>query len=134
MKPALTHEGYAKSLRLLADWWEAHPEVRLPYSGNISYWQLDTKEQAATLVRAFGSCEKNYDEEIFRVQKSFGEITADFVLYRDKVCVRKVVGVETIPATFVEAHTIPATTKEIVEWECEPILSSEPEAANEEAA
>jgi hypothetical protein len=119
---SVEHNEYAAGLRLLADWLEAHPEIPLP-TYHINNYNLDTKEQAAELVRAFGSCKKKYSDDMFYVSKQFGVLNYEFSFYRSGVCTPRVVGVETIPAMFVEAHTIPARTKEIVEWDCEPILA-----------
>ena len=117
-----THKEYADGLRAVADFYESHPEIPLPYDTDISNGSVDTKEEAATIMRALGSCSKNYSDYYFVLAKNFGPIKMQFIFTRHKVCVRKVIGVETIEAEFVPAHTIPAWTKEIVEWECEAIL------------
>ena len=116
---------YVKGLLELAKWLEAHPEVPLPEKRFVAYayGDNDTKEGAAKIMRSMGSCEKRYsDAGIFYLEKEFHGIKVSIMFDRDKVCVRKVVGVETIPAKFVEAHTIPARTVEKVEWDCQPVL------------
>jgi len=128
----MTHAEYAAFLRAAADFWEAHPEIKLPYTQQLDYAHLDEKEEAAAVMRALGACEKIYNGEYFHIRKKMGAGALDFLFYRSKVCTRKVVGVETQPAIFVEAHTIPAKTVEIVEWDCEPILATED--GEEEAA
>lgn len=121
------NKAFADGLRAAADWYEAHPEIPSPmYDGtfDLGNGMLDEKEEAATLIRALGSCKKEYSDDYFVVEKAMGAVRLRFIFHRAKVCVRKVVGVETVPAKFVEAHTIPASTKEIVEWECEPVLAT----------
>lgn len=123
MNEQTEHQQYANSLRAIADWIEAHPEVAIPSDNSLTIYSMDTKDEAATLVRAMGSCNKRYDDSYLTVEKSFGPIRLRAVFSREQVCKRVVVGVETIPAEFVEARTRPAHTKEIVKWECEPILA-----------
>jgi hypothetical protein len=122
--PRTSHQEYADGLRQIAAFIELHPELPLP-SGQIDNYATDTKEEAAAVIRALGKCTKEYGDAYMTISRGFGGIALRFVFARSRVCTRKVVGVETIPAVFVEAHTVPASTKEIVEWECEPILAAE---------
>lgn len=124
------HEAYAAGLREMADWIEANPSIPLPESKIINY-AVDSKEHAEAIARSGGKCRKVYSGDYFNLYKDFGVIELNHFFYRKAVCERKVVGVETIPARFVEAHIIEAHTKEIVEWECIPILAAETEAAND---
>ena len=123
----MTHQEYAEGLRKFAVWVEQHTELALP-SSNIENFVMDTKEEAAALVRALGSCQKEYSDWSLTIKKDFGPITLRAVFRRNNVCRRVVVGSETIPAKFIEAYVEPARTKEIVKWECDPILepTSEP--------
>ena len=111
---------YVAGLRALADWIEANPEQ--PLSETIlSVWcQRDTKEAAAAVMRAFGSCEKEYGDSCFYLKKAFGPITLRFVFLRAAVCTRRVVGTKHVPAQF-----YPEREEEIVKWDCHPILASE---------
>jgi hypothetical protein len=81
---------------------------------------VDTKEDAIKLVKALGSCKKNYRDDFFTISKEFGVIQLDFLFYRHAVCTRKVIGTEKVPE-----EITPAYQKEIVEWECHPVLSAE---------
>lgn len=116
------HKQYANGLRELASWYEEHEEISLP-STDVDCFSLDTKEEAAKVAKAFGKCRKDYNEYHLVLSSYFGPIRLRFVFGREKVCTRRVVAVETIPAEFVEAHVKPARTKEIVEWDCLPILA-----------
>jgi hypothetical protein len=120
----MERKDYTNGLRELADWWDKHLEVPLNYAPSIATGALNTKEEAALVIRALGNCTKRYSGDIFVVGRKFGPIDMEFLFYRDKVCERRVVSVELIPEQFIEAHTIPARTKEIVEWDCHPILSA----------
>jgi len=111
------HQQFAESLLALADFYEAHPEVPLPCP-ELNNYSLDTKDDAALLAKALRTFEKRYSDSLLIVAKKFGLIELRFFLNRDSVCTSRVVGVETIPAQFIEARTIPARTKEILEWDC----------------
>lgn len=128
MDESKNHREYVQGLRALADFYEAHPEVPLPYSEQNIY-ALDTKDEAKMLAEALGTFEKEYNEWHFTMVKRFGPIQMRFVFNRGNVCTKKVVGVKTIPAEFVEAHTRPARTEEIVEWDCpDSLLDHDTEA------
>lgn len=118
------HQEYADALRQIADFYEAHPELKLPYDRDMNNYSSDSKEEAAAILRALGKVNKEFNEYHLILWKQFGPLRLRFVFTREGICERKVVGVETIPARFVEAHTEPARTKEIVEWKCGSILDS----------
>lgn len=120
--------NYANSLRCLAAWYDAHPEMPEPTT-NLAIYSLDTKEEAAMAARALGTFHKSFSEWNLTLNKEFGQITLAVVFSRAGVCTRKVVGVKTIPAEYVEAHVNPARTEEIVEWECGSIMRSDHEPA-----
>jgi len=107
--------------RVLLDWLEAHPEVDLPY--NVQYGMLiasvNTKDELATLARAFGECEKEFADDSFYLRKRFGSTQLYAFTARQQVCERVVVGTEEIPE-----QVVPARVREIVEWRCaEPLLN-----------
>lgn len=123
----MTGKEYADGLRAIASWYEAHPEIPLPADANISNAFCQSKDDAAAVIRALGKCQKEYSEKLLTISRKFGQVTAQFLFWRDQVCVRKVVGTREIPEQKIEAHTIPASVEEIVEWDCQPILSTEKE-------
>lgn len=123
----MTNQEYAHSLRLIADWYEAHPEFEAPY-GDFSVCNLNGKDTAAALVRALGGCEKEYSENMFFIKKSFAGLKISFAFYRNDVCERVVVGEEDVPEKI-----IPAQKREIVEWRCAPILAASDEARKQGA-
>jgi hypothetical protein len=95
--------------------------VPLP-SSHFSNFSLDTKEEAAKLLRSGGKWNKKFMEDSFYLNRDFGPVNLSFMFYRTAVCTKKVIGVRTIEASF-----IPARTEEIVEWTCEPILENDNE-------
>lgn len=68
-----------------------------------------------TLVRACGKVEKKWDGSYLEVIAKFGtDVTLELNLNRESVCKRVVVEKVEVPE-----KTIPAYTKEVVEWVCE---------------
>lgn len=116
---------FAAGLRALADWYEAHPDMLIPSVDIASEWKVfgfDSKEDAASVIAALGSCRKEYtDNGLLYIKRDFGAgVVLSFVFSREQVCRKKVLGTEQIPE-----RVIPAHEREIVEWECEPILAEE---------
>lgn len=116
-----------KGMQRLIEFLAEHPELPLP-DMDFRVYTLDSKEQARMVAKKFGSFEKDANEWYFSITKPFarGEygrlVALTYVFNRGNVCTKRVIGVETVPAKFVEAHVIEAHTKEIVEWDCEPLL------------
>lgn len=106
---------YTDSLRAIADWYDAHPEIELPVD-YIDVYNVNTKEEAATILKALSPCEKEYLSTMFYIKKSFGAITLRFCFYRNQVCERIVVGKKIIPAQRIEAQDIPERVEDIVEF------------------
>src|SRR5580692_5397425 len=110
----MTHREYAESLRAVADWFEAHPEVAIPHdAGEIGLYNVHTRAQMEVVARAFGACEKEYTEGYFKLKKKIGGIEIRAVASREQVCKKRIVGTEIVPE-----QVIPTYVREIVEWEC----------------
>jgi hypothetical protein len=120
----MTHKEYAESLRMIADWFEAHPDVKLPHDHKeFRYFMAQSREAMAHMAKVMGSCEKRYNDAAgqFELSKDFGKIEFRAICSRSQVCNRKVVGHRQVPETI-----IPARTEDIVEWECfeTPLLAT----------
>jgi hypothetical protein len=118
---------FTAGLRALADWYDAHPDVPLPYEA-ISPLSIlisgddDQLTEVGRIARAMGTCDKVVTAKFFRVTKSFGPVVKlEVVADRDQVCERVVTGVETVtelvpdPAAPLVEQTV---EREIVEWQC----------------
>jgi hypothetical protein len=122
----MTNQEYANGLRAAADWYELHPEVKIPQS-QVENCLVKDKDDAVLVVKALGNCDKNYSAALLTIMK---EITPGFflkfVFWRNAVCERVVTGKTTIAA-----HTkqIPEEVIEEVEWRCAPILAAGKEVA-----
>ena len=111
--------SFSESLRALATWYDAHPEIPAPPDLFVNVF-LDTKEDLQEVARALGDCTKGGDQNWFWLSRTFGLIRLDFNVTRSVACVRRVVGTE-----IVAEHVSPAYQREIVEWDCAPILETE---------
>lgn len=122
-------------LRTLADFYERPESLALPYPYGLttqthyineySYNEKReyVKDEAKTLAalrryaRRLGAHTKNYSGNDFELVKEFGhKIRLRFVVSREAVCTKRLVGVKTH-----EAKIVPAYTEEIYEWDCEPV-------------
>jgi hypothetical protein len=120
---------FIQGLRAVAQFYEDHPSAW--YDGihltlNMYIWGRSAREILARTARAFGRCTKNYDHTNITVSRQFGDqVTLSVFAPRAKVCRPVVVGTRILPARTVpasgEVH-LPATTEEIVQWRCDPLL------------
>ena len=105
--------NFTEGLRALADFLDAHPELKEPFGVTV----LSMAENIDKLrlgARALGQCDKVFNGEWFSVEKMFGPIKFEIYSRRELVCERIVVG----------KREVPAHEEEIVEWTCsnDPLL------------
>ncbi len=122
--------------RKVADLLEAHPEIAEPsvWSDGSIRWSLYSFEcpdgipaMVAAIRRAVGGTwtkreQKSVsgaDELVFE-REGFGVTVG-----REAVCTRRVVGTEEVTIPAVEAKPARTEVREIVEWDCHPILADE---------
>lgn len=118
--------------RRAADLIEAHPAIDYPIvvrSGDL-HWSLysfscpnGVPAMVAAIRRAVGG------KWTKREQQGYGDAEMVFerdgytiTVKRDAVCTRRVVGTETVTLPAVTAQPERTEEREIVEWDCEPIL------------
>lgn len=119
----MTNEEYAHSLRLIADFYESHPDVPQPDPKMVVYGG-----DLVTLAKQIGTCRKVADDTFFNLQKQFEGVTIEFFACRNSVCKPIVVGKRVVPETIVPARPeqiIPGHEEEIIEWECPESLLSQ---------
>ena len=114
----MTTNEYANSLRLIADWYEQHPDMPVPM-GYIGVYSAATDELQA-VARALRPCTKEFNHGVFALERAFGAVRLGFVWSRSDVCVATRVGERYIPEQY-----IPARVEDVVEWTCEPIMGVE---------
>jgi len=113
----MNHTEFATGLRAIADWIEAHPEVPIQFRRSLTFGVEDSRENAVLAARALGHCDKRMEDTMFKLARPFGAIELQLLFWRATVCERRVVGTRQIPE-----HHSPASTEEIVEWDCHPIF------------
>lgn len=114
-------------LRQLADFIEAKG-VELPISYYPSVKLMDfvydsrtrgtAVQQMGRAAKTMAPCEKTWEPDYLNLKRKFGRLVElELSTNRRNVCERRVVGVEEVPE-----RVIPASTREIVEWDCAPAL------------
>jgi len=126
MRP--TAEQCVEFLRLLADFYEQHPDVPLPLHLGFEFLNVYLHDNPKAVLASIGSFEKGAEDDYFIAKKKLGSYELVFKAKRDQVCERKVVGkriipAHVIPAEFKEETFVPEHEEEIVEWDCKPVLA-----------
>ena len=118
-----TAQRFSDDLHELAQWYREHPDAPVPSDMSINLF-VDSKDELARIGRMLSPCAKGGNDEWFWLSRRFGALRLDFNVPRNVACVRRVVGTELVPAQTLEAYT-----REVVEWDCDPILepSEEPQ-------
>jgi hypothetical protein len=120
---------FIEGLHAVAKFYEQNPDAY--YDGmhltlNMYVWGGAARKTLAETARAFGQCDKIYDDNNVTVSRQFSEkVTVSVFAPRGKVCRRVVLGERMLPARIVPATEevrIPAGRVEIVEWRCDPLL------------
>jgi len=123
----MTSKEYAKSLRLVADFYDKQEED-FPNPGdtitNSLYWNGEGKEKVRKISKALGKCKKRFASDVFYLEKLFGNITLSFYFNRNDVCTRKVVGIRIVPAQPAR-EAQPERTEDEYEWVCGTMLGED---------
>jgi hypothetical protein len=125
--PLSIHAEFARDLRAIADFIEAHPELHLPLLQRIDIFEADPKS-LPKYAAAFGKAAKDVlGDNLFILRRTFGTIKLEANWTRDRVCERVVVGQREIPDQIIPAKPeefIPGHKEDVYEWRCpESILS-----------
>jgi hypothetical protein len=124
---------FIQGLRAVATFYEENPSAW--YDGmhltlNMFAWGRAARKTLVDTARAFGQCNKVYDDTNITVSRQFSEqVTVAVFAPRAKVCRRIVVGARVLPASIVPATEevcIPEVRVDIVEWQCDPLLQNNP--------
>ena len=128
---------FIDGLRAVAQFYEENPAAW--YDGmhltlNMYVWGRAARKTLAETARAFGQCNKVYDDTNITVSRQFSEqVTVAVFAPRARVCRRVVLGDRILPARIVPATKevrIPASRVEIVEWQCDPLLKLDDPGSN----
>jgi hypothetical protein len=120
---------FIAGLRAVAQFYEENPTAW--YDGmhltlNMYVWGRGARKALSETARAFGHCNKIYDDNNITVSRQFSEqVTIAVFAAKARVCRRIVLGARILPEKIVAATSevrIPASRVEIVEWQCDPLL------------
>ena len=124
----MTNQEYAAALRMLADFYAAHPEAPQPYESDRLDFNLACEGRAGleAVVRAFGGrWTKHEANNLYYVFGHFGPFRLKVYLNRAEVCDRVQIGTVRVPA--VPERVIPASPEHeapVYEWRCGSVLES----------
>jgi hypothetical protein len=108
-------EAVIAGLRELADFLEAHPTLPAATMGRTIIY-VEDKALLAQVAREGGSWRKDFSENWFSLEKSFGGgVQLDVYTDRAKVCRAVVVGKEMLPAV----AALPEREVDKIEWVCD---------------
>ena len=111
----MTNKEFADGLRVMADFYEQHEEFPQPYNP-FDVFSVNDEPALEQVVRALGTVEKfTVGNDMFGISRWFGPLLLRVIVDRGVACTRRVVGTEQVEA-------IPAYVREIVEWDCRPLL------------
>ena len=114
----MTHEEFVDSFRQIADFYEQHPNCPLPFVATLNICSVEGVRGLAGVAREFGECTKDFEGNMCKVSRQFGEINLQAIDWKENVCKRIVTGTHEerveIPLTF-EEHI---RMVEDVRWEC----------------
>ena len=120
-KPLSIHAEFARDLRAIADFIEAHPELKLPSLSRLDIFESDAKS-LPKYAAAFGNAAKDVlGDNLFILRRTFGTLKLEANWQRDLVCERRIVGQREIPDQIVPAKDeefIPAHKEDVYEWRC----------------
>lgn len=119
--------------RRVADLLEQYPDLAAPIvtsGGQVSWslWSFECPDGVPAMVAAIrravgGKWTKREQQGLSEPEMVFEREGYSITVKREAVCVRRVVGTETVTVPAVEARPETTIEREIVEWDCEPVLS-----------
>lgn len=135
-------QAWVDGLRAMAGWAEANPEVigdypmgSYTFHGTLLGEPDEVREFLRMAARAMAPCDKvvpNYSPDSFHLVKNFGPHKVTVFADREVVCERRVVDTEDVEVEVYsdEAQAVidslpkvtVTETREIVEWDCSPLL------------
>jgi hypothetical protein len=124
----MTNKEYADGLRLIAKFYETHPEMPLPYNGGTNGFtvfassrQGESLSEITAILADDGDLTKRVNDTFYYVSRQFGGLRFEALDYRKNVC--QVVGLHKEIKTVTREIT-PAVTQEVqeevevLEWGC----------------
>lgn len=91
-QPIITNEQFANGLRAIADFYEAHPDMKQPYMPIwVNCWSRDEFLKSAVELAKGGRVTKSADPSThsyprYHATRFFGDVAVDVVVDRSTVC------------------------------------------------
>jgi hypothetical protein len=104
------HAEFVSSLRELADWYEARPDLKVPNHTSIGTFVFG-QDEFREMTKIAGNVTKSHKYGFLEIGKTFGSIHWYLNIEQELVCERVEVGVKSYPA-------VPARTVPVYEWKC----------------
>lgn len=104
-------EEFIQGLRDLASFLESNDSLPVPYCYTVGAF-VEDGQPFKEAARSIGAARKIFDDTYMSLNRTFGPVSYEVSIRREKVCERRVVGYEDVPAR----------RREIVEWECKDSL------------
>jgi hypothetical protein len=122
--PPSKNAAFVKSLRELADYFEARPDMPAPYTSELVYYPDKNEEAVSQFARWFAPCKKEGDDTFFRVRREFGALQLSAAWYRNEVCTPVVVGQVEVEEDVVVSKVTEKrkVLKDKIEWRCPAVL------------
>lgn len=123
----MENKDFVESLRMLADFYETHPNCQMPDCGVFGEMKLDClhgKDKMDELVKEFGECGTRKDEPFFLIEKKFGKMRLIGREFLANVCTKKVTGTKKVMQKIATEFEEKEVEEDIVEWECAGTLVS----------
>ena len=130
------HQRFAANLRILAEFYEMHPDIELPHGEVVFYLWPDGEQDVPKIARAMGKARKGaLGDTWFTLERKFGELLVVRAHWsRESVCKRTVVGQKSVQRDVPTSYRTETVLEDVVEWECPKILPPRELAAQAEQA
>ena len=129
----MEHAEFIRGLRNAADFFEARPELGLPYQANefrfygtVCGLPLDSRESMVAFAKiAGGRTDKEESDNLYYLTAKRDGFSVRAAGYRAHICEKIEVGVKIVPAHIIPAQKeqlVPEREVPIYEWRCPPLL------------
>ena len=121
-------QDFIKSIRAMADWYEASELDEVTYGYTLNFWAW-SRQDFAEKARRLGSAAKVADDTYYILRKDFGRgVLVDLNSKHEAICERVLVSEEVIPEHVIPAHPetiVPEKVVQKFEWRCpESVLAA----------
>jgi len=105
-------------LRKIADFYESHEDFPPLDCGELNIYSVNSPEQAKSCARMLGIFDKEYNGNIIKLSKKFGEMSLKVVFMRENLCKRNVVGTKKVMKRVAAKYEMQEVEEDVVEWDC----------------